>query len=89
MCSDHGPDIKEAKPGNQLSTGDLPPNRDTTSYLVVIVNIASGAGGWRRGCPWLGSVITGATNAEQVSTNVAAGDCKLTAEDVAQLDKIL
>ena len=44
---------------------------------------------WLLSRPWLGSVITGATNAEQVSSNVAAGDWKLTAEDVAQLDKML
>ena len=44
---------------------------------------------WLLSHPWLGSVITGATNAEQVSSNVAAGDWKLTAEDVAQLDKML
>ena len=43
---------------------------------------------WLLSRPWLGSVITGATNAEQVSSNVAAGDWKLTEEDVDQLDKI-
>jgi len=44
---------------------------------------------WLLSRPCLGSVITGATNAEQVSSNVAAGDWKLTAEEVAQLDKML
>ena len=44
---------------------------------------------WLLSHPWLGSVITGATNAEQVTSNVAAGDWKLTAEDVTQLDKML
>ncbi len=44
---------------------------------------------WLLSRPWLGSVITGATNAEQVSSNAAAGDWKLTAEDVVQLDKML
>lgn len=44
---------------------------------------------WLLSHPWLGSVITGATSAEQVSSNVAAGDWKLTAEDMAQVEKIL
>ncbi len=44
---------------------------------------------WLLSHQWLGSVITGATKVEQVSMNVAAGDWKLTAADVAQLDKIL
>ncbi len=44
---------------------------------------------WLLSHPWLGSVITGVTRPEQVSANAAAGDWKLTAEDVAQLDKIL
>jgi len=43
---------------------------------------------WLLSRPWLGSVITGATNAEQVSSNAAAGDWKLTTEDIIQLDKI-
>ncbi|MBI4298094.1 MAG: aldo/keto reductase [Chloroflexi bacterium] len=44
---------------------------------------------WLLSRPWLGSVITGATNAEQVSSNVASGEWKLTAEEVAQLDEML
>ena len=44
---------------------------------------------WLLSRPWLGSVITGITSVEQVSSNVAAGDWKLTAEDIAQLDKML
>ena len=35
--------------------------------------------------PWLSSVIAGAMNREQLSTNIAAADWKLTAEDIAQL----
>ncbi len=44
---------------------------------------------WLLSRPWLGSVITGATNPEQVSSNVAAGSWKLTAEDVKAIDKML
>lgn len=44
---------------------------------------------WLLSHSWLGSVIAGATNAEQVSSNVAAGEWQLTAEDVAQLGKLL
>ena len=44
---------------------------------------------WLLSRPWLSSVIAGATNAEQVSSNIAAGDWKLTAEEVAQLDQMV
>ncbi len=44
---------------------------------------------WLLSHPWLGSVIAGATNVEQVSDNAAAADWKLTAEDIIQLDKIV
>jgi len=37
----------------------------------------------------LGSVITGATNPEQVSSNVAAGSWKLTAEEMKAVDKMI
>jgi len=39
--------------------------------------------------PWLSSVIAGAMNREQLSTNIAAADWKLTAEDIAQLSEKL
>ncbi len=39
--------------------------------------------------PWLSSVIAGAMNAEQLSTNIAAADWKLTAEDITQLSEKL
>ncbi|MFC2068072.1 aldo/keto reductase [Chloroflexota bacterium] len=39
--------------------------------------------------PWLSSVIAGAMNREQLSTNIAAADWKLTAEDIVQLSKKL
>jgi aryl-alcohol dehydrogenase-like predicted oxidoreductase len=39
--------------------------------------------------PIVASVITGATSAEQVRTNAAAGDWKITAEDNAELNRML
>ncbi|OGN89238.1 MAG: aldo/keto reductase [Chloroflexi bacterium RBG_13_46_14] len=44
---------------------------------------------WLLSHSWLGSVITGATNPEQVSSNVAAGSWKLTAEEVKAVDKMI
>ena len=44
---------------------------------------------WLLSQPWVGSVIAGATNREQLSTNVSSADWRLTAEDTAQLDKVL
>jgi aryl-alcohol dehydrogenase-like predicted oxidoreductase len=38
---------------------------------------------------WLGSVIAGAMNFKQLSANVAAADWKLTADEKAEIDKIL
>jgi len=43
---------------------------------------------WLLSHPWLGSVIAGAMNIEQLSANVAAGSWKLVTEDTVQLDKI-
>lgn len=44
---------------------------------------------WLLARPWLGSIIAGATRAEQLSLNVAAATWKLTSDDLAQLDKVL
>ncbi|MFC1978198.1 aldo/keto reductase [Chloroflexota bacterium] len=44
---------------------------------------------WLLSHPWLGSVIAGATNAEQLSHNAAAVNWRLTTEDIIELDKIL
>jgi aryl-alcohol dehydrogenase-like predicted oxidoreductase len=44
---------------------------------------------WLLSHPFLGSVIAGATNVEQLTRNMAALEWKLTAEDIARLDKIL
>ena len=43
---------------------------------------------WLLSHPWLGSVIAGAMNIEQLSANTAAVSWKLTPEDTVQLDKI-
>ena len=40
---------------------------------------------WLLSHPWLTSVISGATNPEQVSANVAAANWKLTEEEKAEL----
>lgn len=44
---------------------------------------------WLLSHPWLGSVIAGAMNLEQLSDNVTAASWKLSAEDLAQLDQVL
>ena len=44
---------------------------------------------WLLSYPWLGSVIAGAMNIEQLSANVAATGWKLTAEDKVEIDKTL
>ncbi len=43
---------------------------------------------WLLSHPWVSTVIPGATKIEQVSANVAAAEWKLTANEVAQLEKI-
>lgn len=44
---------------------------------------------WLLSHPWLGSVIAGAMNGEQLTENIAAANWKLTAEDIRELDKII
>jgi len=44
--------------------------------------------GWLASMPQVSSVISGATKPEQVSANVKGGDWKLTAEELAEVDKI-
>jgi aryl-alcohol dehydrogenase-like predicted oxidoreductase len=43
---------------------------------------------WLLSHPWLGSIIAGVMNVEQLSANVAAAGWRLTPEDAAQVDKI-
>jgi aryl-alcohol dehydrogenase-like predicted oxidoreductase len=44
--------------------------------------------GWLASMPAVSSVISGATKPEQVTANVKGGDWKLTAEELAEVDKI-
>ena len=44
--------------------------------------------GWLATKPYVGSVIAGATKPEQVTANVAAGDWRLSAEEMAEVDAI-
>ena len=43
---------------------------------------------WLLSHPWLGTVLTGVSSADQLTKNVAAADLKLSKEDIVQLDKI-
>ncbi|MBM2831297.1 MAG: Aldo/keto reductase [Dehalococcoidia bacterium] len=52
-------------------------------------NVAELAIAWLLSHPWLGSVIAGAMSPAQLSANAAAATWKLTAEDIAQLDKLV
>jgi aryl-alcohol dehydrogenase-like predicted oxidoreductase len=44
---------------------------------------------WLLAHPWLGSVIAGAMNGEELKENVTAAGWKLTTEDIARVDKII
>ncbi len=44
--------------------------------------------GWLASLPHVGSVIAGATTPEQVESNVAGGEWRLTAEELVEVDKI-
>ena len=44
--------------------------------------------GWLASQPQVSSVISGATNADQVTQNVKAGNWKLTPEELAEVDKL-
>jgi len=44
--------------------------------------------GWLASKPFVGSVIAGATKPEQLEANVAAGEWKLTAEEMAEVDAL-
>jgi aryl-alcohol dehydrogenase-like predicted oxidoreductase len=43
---------------------------------------------WLLSHSWLSTVIAGATKVEQVSTNIAATEWRLTPEEIAQLDQL-
>ncbi len=44
---------------------------------------------WLTSHPWVSTVIAGVTKIEQVSGNIAAAEWKLTADDMAQIDRIM
>ena len=44
--------------------------------------------GWLASQPQVSSVISGATSADQVTQNVKAGNWKLSAEELAEVDKL-
>ena len=44
--------------------------------------------GWVLARPWVGSVIAGATSAEQIESNVAAGAVRLADDEIAELDRL-
>jgi aryl-alcohol dehydrogenase-like predicted oxidoreductase len=52
-------------------------------------NVGDLAIAWLLAHPWLGSVIAGVANPEQLKVNITGADWKLTPEDMAQLDKML
>jgi aryl-alcohol dehydrogenase-like predicted oxidoreductase len=45
--------------------------------------------GWLVSHPWIPTVIAGVSKPEQVKSNVAAAEWKLTAEEMAELDKVI
>lgn len=67
-------------------------NFDTLATLEAFAgerghNVGELAIAWLLAHPWLGSVIAGAMNKEQLSANIGAADWKLTAADLAELEK--
>jgi aryl-alcohol dehydrogenase-like predicted oxidoreductase len=73
--------------------GFLPKNPEAIDRLQAIadgrgIELAQLALAWLAGNPIVGSVIAGATSAEQVVQNAAAGDIKLGATDRAEIEAI-
>jgi aryl-alcohol dehydrogenase-like predicted oxidoreductase len=69
----------------------LPQNLEAIDRLQAIadgrgISLAQLAVAWLAGNPIVGSVIAGATSAEQVVQNAAAGDMKLSAADRAEIE---
>jgi len=52
-------------------------------------SVAELAIAWLVSHPWVSTVIAGVTKTEQVSANLAAANWKLTADEMAELDKAL
>jgi aryl-alcohol dehydrogenase-like predicted oxidoreductase len=73
--------------------GSLPQNLGTIDRLQAFaeargIKLAQLALAWLAGNPAVGSAIAGATSAEQVVQNAAAGDIKLSAADRAEIEAI-
>ena len=73
--------------------GSLPQNLGAIDRLQAFaeargIKLAQLALAWLAGNPVVGSVIAGATSAEQVVQNAAAGDIKLSADDRAEIEAI-
>ncbi|TPW03684.1 MAG: putative oxidoreductase, aldo/keto reductase family [Alphaproteobacteria bacterium] len=77
---------------------DFPPvNKDRAYDCIDAMNpmasardasVAGVALGWLLAKPWVTSVIIGAKTPEQLKQNLAAVDVKLSAEEMAVLDKV-
>ena len=88
------PDMRLAHPFRIYSDVLTDTNFDKLAKLEALANerghnVGELAIAWLLSHPWLGSVIPGAMNIEQLSANVAAAGWKLTAEDIVEIDKIL
>ncbi|HLZ84433.1 MAG TPA: aldo/keto reductase [Caulobacteraceae bacterium] len=73
--------------------GSLPQNLGAIDRLQAFaeargIKLAQLALAWLAGNPIVGSVIAGATSAEQVAQNAVAGDIKLSAADRAEIEAI-
>jgi aryl-alcohol dehydrogenase-like predicted oxidoreductase len=73
--------------------GSLPQNLGAIDRLQAFaealgIKLAQLALAWLAGNPAVGSAIAGATSAEQVAQNAAAGDIKLSAADRAEIEAI-
>jgi aryl-alcohol dehydrogenase-like predicted oxidoreductase len=85
-------------PGSRMdrmpfSRGFLPNNLDAIDRLQSVadargIKLAQLALAWLAGHPIVGSVIAGATSAEQVAQNAGAGDIKLSAADCAEIEAL-
>jgi aryl-alcohol dehydrogenase-like predicted oxidoreductase len=72
-------------------------NEDNFAALAKLDDFATQRGhtmtdlaiGWLASQPVVGSVIAGATKPEQVEENARAGEWRLTAEELAELDEIM
>jgi aryl-alcohol dehydrogenase-like predicted oxidoreductase len=75
------PFIKSFLPENLAAIDRLQAIADARGIKLVQLAVA-----WLAGNPIVGSVIAGATSAEQVAQNAAAGDIKLSAADRAEIE---